>query len=80
MTVLYRKSFEIVGYTADADIYCPECAALTYDRRIDSVLRTVADEREQFQALDFEGNTVSPVFLDQLEGDEHCGRCSTEIS
>lgn len=80
MTITYgRKAWEIVGYTADADIWCPECAALVYDRTVDGVLRTVADERETFRAVDFEGNDVHPIFSsDEYDGDT-CNRCGEEI-
>jgi hypothetical protein len=71
---------DVIGYSADADIYCPACAALIYDRVIDGVLRTVADEREAFTALDFEGNAVHPIFgSDELEPDDACARCHERL-
>jgi hypothetical protein len=75
------RATEVVGYTADADIYCPACAALVYDRTVDGVLRTVADPREAFQALDFEDNVVHPIFgSDDLDaGHNECARCQGEL-
>lgn len=74
------KAWHIVGYTADADVWCPECAALVYDRRVNGVLRTVRDEREGFNAIDFEGNSVNPIFASDEGADEMvCNRCNQPI-
>lgn len=80
-TTYTRKAWTVIGYTADADYHCPECAALIYDRTIDGVLRTVADERQAFTALDFEGNAVHPIFAsDELDAGTTCGRCGERLS
>lgn len=72
---------DVIGYTADADYWCKECAALTYDRIVDGVLRTVADERPQFSAVDFEGNDVHPIFAsDEMPAGAICNRCKSELT
>ena len=78
----YRKSFEIIGYTYDADVHCVECAckyvAANYPKR--------PVEHDDFQGFgnwsmgtygeeftpeifdDSEGNGVHPIFLDAYVG------------
>jgi hypothetical protein len=63
-----RKSHEVIGFTADADIWCLDCAKATYGADPEGGLRE-----------DGEGNTVHPVFLDQAMGDEACGKCHTQL-
>ncbi len=46
----YQDSSQVVGYTADADMWCPDCATAKY-----------GDPPE----TDREGNLVHPVFADQ---------------
>lgn len=49
------KAWDIIAYTADADIYCPECAERLYPG-----CEGTAD--------DHEGNEVHPVFAsDEIE-------------
>lgn len=72
------KTYEIVGWKGDADLWCPACAHLAFDRRVDGVLRVVGDEREAFAAVDNEGNPVAPVFADQA-GDSACGGCGERL-
>ena len=65
----YRKSYEIVAWTYDADIHCDPC---TRKRFSDYALG------ESF-AVDSEGNPVHAVFLDQIETPETCGDCHATI-
>ena len=72
----YQRVDDIVGYTADADMWCPPCARLVYDRRIDGILRTI----RQGDAIDREGNTVAPLFRDDIAPDDICGRCGDTLA
>lgn len=65
MMLAFRKSYEIVGWSADADLWCNDCAHRAYGVSPDSA----AVER------DSEGNEVSPVFLDQASSQDTCGQC-----
>ncbi len=62
----YLKTYEIVGWTYEADIHCPTCAA----RRFGAELM---DERAP--PADREGNRVHPLFLGDTDGAEVCGDC-----
>ena len=65
-----RKSFEVVGFTYDADFHCPHCTTRAYG--VDVVRGLEPGE-------DRECNPVTPVFLDQLHDGTYCGTCSEEI-
>lgn len=79
------------AYTADADIWCMDCAAEAYGEETDVVETTRIDDRgvpyeERFSkrtvsvnAVDREGNPVNPVFSWDLTGDEYCGSCLYRI-
>jgi hypothetical protein len=55
---------EIVGFTADADAWCPACA------------RQVYPDCEEQDVEDREGNFVHPIFAgDEGWGDMTCGGC-----
>ena len=55
---------QVAGFTADADIYCPECAARLYGP--DTPARR-----------DREGNGVHAVFADsEWDTPQHCHACS----
>lgn len=67
MTIQYRKTYEVTGYTADADIYCVPCATKIYGPNMD-------------QAIDREGNPVNVVFLGtETEYMQHCAECGEEV-
>lgn len=74
--VLYQRVTDIVGYTGDADVWCPPCAALVYDRRVDGILRTIL----QGDAIDYEGNTVTPLFRNDVTDRDNCGRCGDDLT
>lgn len=62
------KAWDIVGYTADADLWCPACATATYAP--DGAAEVPED------AEDGEGNLVHPIFAsDELEPGDRCGAC-----
>ena len=48
-----QPSYQVVGYTADADMWCPDCAARQYGNLTDDT-------------ADREGNTLGAVFSDQV--------------
>lgn len=59
---------DIIGWTADADYWCDECAELVYGPE--------SDDRK-----DGEGNDVHPIFAsDETPAGSVCGRCSREIT
>jgi hypothetical protein len=61
----------VIGYTADADIYCVPCAVRLYG----------SDKNGTAPVLDHEGNVVHPIFsTDKLQGDECCGACHEPIT
>lgn len=58
--------FDIIGYTADADIYCPPCARDIYGAGISTGIGI----------KDREGNLVAPVFADsEWDYPVSCGKC-----
>ena len=76
----YRKAWEVVGFTADADVWCRDCAARAYGPAV-LTDRTVRDG---------EGNEVAPIFVSDLglwdcqcgaDGNgPHCGKCGADVS
>jgi hypothetical protein len=72
-----RKTYEIVGWTYEADLHCNECA----EERFGPPERVSGSGRE-LHGVDNEGNEIHPIFLDQLEEFETtpvCGDCFTPI-
>lgn len=75
-----RKAWEVVGFTADAEVWCRDCAARAYGPGV-LTDATVSDR---------EGNTVHPIFVSELvdwacecggEGDgPHCNSCHADLS
>ena len=60
----------IIAYTYEADIHCPSCAELRFDR----------EELAHGLATDHEGNEVHPVFsTDEIQEDTVCGDCGAKI-
>lgn len=64
------KSYDVVGYTADADTYCPPCARNIYgDDRLGAI-----------EVRDREGNLIGPIFADsEWDYAVTCSNCHTEI-
>lgn len=62
---MMRKVFEVIGYTYEADVHCPDCARKRF---------TDPDHAE-----DREGNPVHPLFLGDVEEPEYCGDCGEEL-
>jgi hypothetical protein len=63
----YVKSYEVVGYTADADVYCPSCARECYGS-VDT------------GAVDREGNEVGVIQADSTwDYQPTCTVCRAEI-
>lgn len=58
--------FDVIGYTADADVYCPPCARNIYGDGISG----------ENGIKDREGNLVGPVFADsEWDYPVSCGKC-----
>jgi polyferredoxin len=60
------KAWDIVAYTYDAGIHCPDCAR--------------ADGMAKKGAIDSEGNDVHPVFAsDYTDSDQCCEDCGETL-
>jgi len=58
------KAWEVIGYTADADIWCPECALEAYG--------SLGRDTD----LDYEGNPIHPIFAcDEWDYPPVCNCC-----
>lgn len=65
------KATDVVGYTADADMHCVDCAHRIYGD----------DKGGSEPKQDGEGNQVHPIFAsDEGWDDEHCGTCGKPLS
>ena len=64
------KSYDVVGYTYDADIHCPKCAAKRFSQK--------ALDGDTDSETDNDGNTPKPIFADQAD-DESCGDCGKSL-
>lgn len=71
----YRKSHEVTGYAADADVWCIDCANARYFGR------DAADERDGYlHGCDNEGNLITPVFLSsEWDCPLVCNACGDDI-
>jgi len=60
-------SYRIIGYTADADTWCPTCATRNYGANLET-------------ATDDEGNEVYPIFdTDEVASYWVCHSCTEPI-
>ncbi len=65
------KAWDIVGWTYEADMHCPDCAYERFGKALDD---------DENPPEDSEGNEVHPVFVsDCAEETEHCGDCGEGI-
>ena len=84
---------DIIGYTADADTWCPECAAKLYPGRFtgcgrfarlfdpgwhDCGKKDKSGSPCHVEAFDGEGNEVHPIFGDSSDPCV-CSRCKETI-
>jgi hypothetical protein len=81
---LMRKSFEVVGYTYNADTHCVNCTleyvCETNPKMADDIghhmhLGIMVADEDGHVFYDSEGNEVYPIFLDQVNEDDVCGDC-----
>jgi hypothetical protein len=82
---------DIIGYTADADVWCESCAAKAYPGKFSvcgkpGVLTDpgwcpdCGDNGCHVEAFDHEGNEVHPIFGgDEFEQSEYCCGCGACI-
>ncbi len=70
----YRKSFDVIGFSYDADTYCIACTQKRFAHLTDDVLTcdTVLE--------DSEGNPIQVMFLGDSDGSECCGSCRENLS
>lgn len=70
------KSWEVIGYTYDADVHCIACAEKRFGA---SALSDDADS----PAIDGEGNEVHAMLAGEEHSEDgsavHCGTCGDEI-
>lgn len=73
------KAWEIIAWTYEADIHCPDCARKRFGDAIDN--GSDADH-DGPPPTDNEGNEVHPMFAsDETDPQgETCGTCGAEIS
>lgn len=69
-----RKAWDVVAWTYDADVHCPDCAGERFAGQWDFDW-TDPDAPTR----DSEGNVPCPVFSSDYEGGETCGDCHTVI-
>jgi len=72
---MYRKSFEVVGYTYNADYHCIQCTLEYVQEKYKDTYSLWHDQflgfRDEANDMDLilsddEGNEVHPIFLDQV--------------
>ena len=88
------NSATVVGYTADADVYCPKCAAEIYPAKCSACgqegrlfdpgwhRNCPGGSRDPgyFQSFDREGNEVAAIFPDsEWDSPVHCSACGELI-
>lgn len=72
-----RHVYDVVGYTGDADVYCPPCATATYGDLTDIARPAYYPFQD---VLDGEGNDVQPVFAgDEFDDQPYCCVCHTQL-
>jgi len=55
MRIPFRKCFEVIGYTYEADCHCLQCTKNRFG----------GDPTEvDYERIDNEGNSIHPIFLD----------------
>jgi hypothetical protein len=83
---------DIVGYTYNADTYCPSCTERIADERLLQIAPTVDPgldvlgtwarelgiDREDERSYD-SGDFPKVVFADMVEDDEYCGSCQNRL-
>lgn len=70
----YRKTYEIVGYTYEADTHCLDCATKRFKDHLDS------NGFVREYVTDTEGNPIHPIFLgDEFDHTPFCGTCREQI-
>ncbi len=57
---MYRKLYEVIGFTYNAGIHCLECTRVLFP---------------QFKGQDLEGNEIHPIFFGDFYVDLVCEDC-----
>jgi hypothetical protein len=61
-----RKSYEVIGYTYEADCHCLDCAGKRFPE----------NDRCELYGTDREGNEIHPIFFDtEFDSVPVCGDC-----
>ena len=77
---------DIVGYTYNADQYCPDCIlkpeqigfAFSVEAVLDVVARFMDIDRYDEKTFD-SGTFPKVIFESQIEDDERCGKCNNRL-
>lgn len=73
--VPYQQATDVVGYSGGSELWCPPCARHAFDRKVDGILRTI----RQRDAVDYDGNPVTPLFRSDVHGDDCCALCGETL-
>jgi hypothetical protein len=66
----YRKSWETIGYSFDADTYCLNCAYAIYGESVSDI-----------ESTDRSGDPIYPIFLDsEFTRHDVCGACHIRMT
>ena len=67
----YRKTYEVVGYTYDADMHCVDCTITHFGA--EAMTRRISP-------TDSEGNHIQVVFLEQATDGNVCRECRRRLN
>jgi hypothetical protein len=67
----YRKTYEVVGYTYDADMHCVTCTTTRFGDKALS---------REILPNDSEGNPIHPVFLEEATNSDVCRECRRRLN
>ena len=67
----YWKTFEVVGYSYEADLHCVGCATQRFGAQ--ALTRRISPN-------DSEGNPIHPVFLEEATGSDICRDCRRRLN
>lgn len=80
------RSYDIVAYTYQADVHCPECIAQMFGGSILDSAETMLDRAAESAGIDrYDESSYDSddfpkvVFCDQVESTEYCGTCHAVI-
>lgn len=69
---IYRKTYEVVGYAYEADLHCLDCTCTRFGF-------PHTTDGNDLEAIDNEGNAITPYFLGDTTSEDYCGDCFTRL-